>query len=264
MAAVTNATSTVTFTATHTTTVQAAPFLLFGLPPELVGLFAIVAVIMVYAVLKYNVKGVPVQLLWIYKNGSALLMRSKEDMQGIFLEVMNARGKKLETLKKPGLALPVKVMPDKFTAYVEMPKNTTMQDSTLVELRSKGFKISPAKQNRKGVIKAYLIEKESKLTEALAYLDVSLGGLKTMRLYGAVEGAGETFNWQDKIDAAKSTDPGNTAVIHEMRSAFKSFAQILADAVKGTFSALLIPLIMGISLGGMLTVILLLVSGHMK
>lgn len=269
MAAVNSTTTTSTgvtstFTVTHSTTVQAQPFLLLGLPPELVAVILIVVTIMVYAAFKFQVKGVPVQLLWIYKNGSALMLRAKEDMQGIFLEVLSARGKKLETLKKPGLALPVKVMPDKFSAYIEVPKDATMQDETLQNLRAKGFKISPAKHDKKGAVRAYIVEREAELTEALAYLDVSLGGLKTMRLYGAIEGSGETFNWVEKIDAAGSTDPGNTAVIHEMRSAFKSFAQILADAVKGTLSALLVPMIGGLGIGGMLAFILILVTGHLK
>jgi len=256
-------TSTVINTVTHSETIQAQPFLLFGLPPELLAIFTIAIVVVIWAFFRFNVKGVPVMLIWIYKNGSALMMRAQEDLQGIFLNVMKG-SKKVETLKKTGLPLQVKYLPNKFSAYIDIPKDQTINDEVLKRLRDKGFKMSPTKWSRKGIIKAYLIEKEASLVGALAYLDVNLGGMKTARLYTGIEGTGETIDWMPKIQSSQGVDPGNAVIIHEMRSAAKAILADIAAALKGTFQALILPLIAGAGIGGMLVIILVILTGHLR
>src|SRR6266849_182915 len=118
MAAVANTTITQTVTATHSTTItnQAAPFLLFGLPPELIAIFALSFILIAFAMFKYQVKGIPIVVKWIHKNGAAWQMRARQDLNGLFIDVLSIRGKRLEVLKQTGLALEVSVLPDKFKA----------------------------------------------------------------------------------------------------------------------------------------------------
>lgn len=258
-------TSTIINTVTQSTTIQAQPFLLFGLPPELLAIFVLAILGIAFFFFKFQVKGVPVMLTWIYKNGSAVMLRAQEDLQGIFLNVLKG-SKKVETLKKTGLPLQVRYMPNKFQAYIDVPKDQTINDDVLRRLKDKGFKITPTKYTRKGEVKAYLIDKEPSLTSGLAYLDVNLGGLKTARLYAAIEGTGQTIDWAPRIQASGNgeSNPGNTVVIHEVRSAAKEFLHMMAESMKGTFQALILPLIAGAGIGGMLVTILVILTGHLR
>jgi hypothetical protein len=255
-------TSTVTLTGTHTVTVQAAPVLLFGLPPELILIFTVAAVFVIWGFFRFQVKGVTVSLIWIYKNGSAIMLNAQQDLQGIFLYVIKGR-RKVETLKKTGMPLQVRYLPPKFKAYMETPKNHALDDPNFKALREKGFKITPERHDRRGNIKAYLLEKDGSIEETFAYLDVNLGGLKTAQLYATVEGSGETMSWQKKIDDAP-VDSGNTVVLQEMRTAAKGFFQLLAEAMQGSLKTFLLPLIAGLGIGGMVTVLLFILSGHLK
>jgi hypothetical protein len=188
-------------------------------------------------------------------------MRAQEDLQGIFLNVMKGN-RKVETLKKTGLPLQIRYMPNKFVAYLDLDgKKEGMDNTTQVYLREKGYKLTPRKYDRKGTVKGYLIDKDSSLTSALAYLDVNLGGLKTARMYAAVEGSGETIDWVPRIKEAAQVDSGNSPVIHEMQSAAKSFLHLMADAMKGTFGSLLLPVGCGIGIGVTIMVILITLSG---
>lgn len=256
-------TSAITLTGTtHTVTTQAPTFLLFGLPPELIALFTFAIVGIIYAFFRFQVKGVPVLLIWIYKNGAAIILKGKEDLQGIFLDVIRGN-KKVELLKKTGLPLQVRYLPDKFKAYIDVPKDRTINEEKLKALRDDGFKMTVAKYDRKARIRGYIIEKEHLMEKTLAYLDVNLGGMKMARIYAAIEGSGETIDWAPKI-AGSSEDTGNTVLLGEMKSAAKGFFQLLAEAMQGSLKTFLLPLLAGLGLGGMLVVLVFILSGHVK
>lgn len=257
------------FTATTTIQHQAAPVLIFGLPPELVAVFAFVVFGLVYAFFKFQVKGVPVSLLWIYKNGTAIMLKGQEDLQGVFLTVIKG-GKKAETIKKTGLALPVSYVPGKFEAYIETPETNKELAHSISLLKFKGFTVTEKedKTRRKGffgkeLIKVYLIARESLPVETLAYLNVNLGGLKQARIYGAVEGAGETFDWTGKIQQAGTSDPGNTVLLQEMKSAGKAFFALLAEAMQGTLKNFVLPLVAGAGMGGLMVFLVVELTGHL-
>lgn len=260
-------TTTVTLTGTHTVTVQAAPVLLFGLPPELILIFTVAVVAVVFLFFRFQVKGVAVSLIWIYKNGTAVMMGAKEDLQGIFLDVLKG-GRKVEILKKTGLALPVRYVPGKFKAYMDTPKDKTLAEVVggplLEQLRGAGFKLTPTKYDRKARVRGYLVEKERGTEKAIAYLDVSLGGMKQARLYASVEGTGETIDWMPRIAAANQNDASNTVILQEMKTAAKSFFALLAEAMQGSLKTFLLPLLAGLGLGGMITLLLFVLSGHLK
>jgi hypothetical protein len=251
-------TTTVTFTGTTTHTVQAAPFLLFGLPPELVLGFTLAIVAVIFLFFRFQVKGVPVMLVWIYKNGSAIMLRAREDLQGIFLDVLKS-GKKAEIIKKTGLALPVRYLPNNFKAYIEPPKNRFTETAIIKDLRTAGFKVNVQRTDRKGAVKAYLIEKEASVEKTLAFLDVNLGGMKSAKLYATIEGMGETIDWQPKIETTNNKDDsGNTILLQEMKTAAKGFFALLAEAMQGTMKSLILPLVAGVGLG--ITIIVLVVT----
>jgi hypothetical protein len=265
--------STILNTVTHSTTVQAAPFLLFGLPPELVVIFTIALIAIVFGILRYQVKGMPVVVKWLRKNYSAVQFRAQEDLGGIFLYVLNARGKREETIKKTGLPIEVKIINNKSEAYFLKPKNGHSLDGKLLEqIKAKGFSVElRSTMDRKGkeVTKGYIIEKKEP-TEQLAYLDVAAGGLKMYREYNIVEGTGTTMQLLDirkKIDeqgGEKAEDSGNSSLMHEVRGAAKGFLALMAEAMQGTFKSLILPLVAGGGLFSMILIVIEMLTGHLK
>lgn len=268
---VVNSTSTVTSVSTstatqistihQTTTINAGPTLVFGLPVELVAIIVLAMVGIVFLFFRFQVKGVPVNLIWIYKNGSAVMFRAREDLQGIFLDIIRG-GRKAEIIKKTGLPLAVRYIPDKFRAYIDVPKDKTISEPEMKQLKDRGFKITPTKYDRKSRIRGYLVEKEHEMDTALAYLDVNLGGLKQVRLYASIEGSGETIDWTPKIQESKGEqDSGNTILLGEMKSAAKQFFALLAEAMQGSIKTFLLPLIAGLGIGAMLMVLIVTLTG---
>lgn len=274
---VVNSTSTVTSVSTstatqistihQTTTINAGPTLVFGLPVELVAIIVLAMVGIVFLFFRFQVKGVPVNLIWIYKNGSAIMFRAREDLQGIFLDIIKS-GRKAEIIKKTGLPLAVRYVPDKFNAYIDTPAANKNIESAMQELRVKGFKVIEQPDRKRGffprptLIKGYIIQKEPSLEKALAYLDVNLGGLKQVRLYASIEGSGETIDWSPKIQESKGEqDSGNTILLGEMKSAAKQFFALLAEAMQGSIKTFLLPLIAGLGIGAMLMVLIVTLTG---
>lgn len=263
----TNSTSSIS-TVHVTTTVHGSitlPTLVFGLPPEVFVVIILAVVGIVFLFFRFQVKGVPVYLVWIYKNGTAVWLKAREDLQGIFLDVIKG-GKKVEVLKKTGLALPVRYLPNNFKAYIETPAKNVQLVGAMAELKMKGFTVEERSDRvqgriRRHLIKTYLIEKKAETTEALAYLDVSLGGLKQARIYASIEGSGETIDWKPKIEGEEGKDPGNTVLIQEMRSAAKGFFALLAEMLQGGIRSLLLPLIAGLGIGGLLVAIIFIALG---
>ena len=106
----------------------------------------------------------PVKVLWELKNGAAYLLPGKEDLNGVFVDVVNARGKKILSLMKEGQPIEVKEPPEK-----------------------------DAKQ-------LYLIGgphngKKDSENDDRPYLDINLSRTKSMRLYRTIEKSGQTLPW---------------------------------------------------------------------
>ena len=86
-----------------------------------------------------------------------------------------------------------------------------------------------------------------------------------MKLYGAVEAAGKTvdlIDWGKGIDHTKE-DQGTTAVIHEEISAAQKAFKILAEAGSSLMQSLLF-LGAGFAFGGMIVILMLVLTGHLK
>lgn len=229
-----NATTIVhTLTGNSTTTASSSGSfsmpVLFGIPADLlVIMFVIIAVMTTIISRRLGGGGgtIEVVVTWVFKNYSAIRLKASEDLRGIFIEVKNARGKSIETVKKDGVAIEVKEI------------------------------------DRKRM-KAYLLEKPRKGTEDnLVYLLMKEGRFKLSREYITVEGTGQTI---DFIERAKGTDDsGNAPVIQEEKSAAKQFLQMLAEAALNSLSRILLPMGTGLGLGIGITVLLLVLFGHLK
>jgi hypothetical protein len=260
-----NSTSTVTFTATHTSTVQLAAPNVLGFPPEIFALIIWAAVVVIFLFFRLQVKGVPSVLLWIYKTGSALQFRIHQDLNGLFITVLSARGKKLETLTQGAEPLEVTVMPDKVEFFIKPEDLGQVVDEEMKRMiEAKGFKIKEKRAGKKNKLKGYLVYNEPKLKRVLAYLDTSLGGLRHMRLFATFEGSGTTVDWMDRAKDFKPDTNVKTGIIHQEQSAAKGWLQLLADAAKGTFGAILLPLLAGGGLFGMAELLVLILTGHFK
>ncbi len=255
---ITTTTSTVTFTRTTIQQLPATPFLGIDDTLWLVIIGAILA--FSYILFTRQVKGVPYSLKWIYKTGSALQLTVGQDLNGLFISVMNARGKKLETLTKDAEPLEVTVIPPKVEFYMD-PKEagTTLDADTTALIESKGFKVKERREGRKQKFRGYLVYNEPKLKKVLAFLDVSLGGLRHVREYATIEGSGTTVDWMERAKDAP-VGVGKNAVIHEEISAGKSWLHLLAEAAQGSRS-LLIGAVMGGGIAGTAMLLVFLLAG---
>ena len=265
----TSTSGTVTFTATqtttHTVTTAATPFL--GIPTELWILILPLIAILGWLLLKFNVKTIPVKVLWLAKNYSALRLRASEDLQGLWLTIINARGKKVETIKKTGRAIEVYDLDNKNgIAYTlnERRKAAGLSDEMKTSIEGLGFRVEEIV--RKGKRRGYLVKKDGPATE-LAYLNIPSGGLKHEKLYTAVEGSGHTLDLLDLkegIDKAETNTEGSDGIIHGEINAAKSWLALLAEAAKANLANTLLMFGGGAGIGGMVVMLALLVSGHVR
>lgn len=259
-----NVTITQTFTSVHTTTQQLPPSgLVFGIPYYLLALFIVAAVIMVYAYFKLQVRDVPVRVLWMFRDHSAKLFTAKEDMEAIFLNVRSIIGKKTTIIER-GAALDVELVGAKTeTYYIADKKHNGLDNETREKLVANGFKIED-RTDRKGTIKGVLIKKEINGKKTV-FLNTALGGNSRMKLYGAVEGTGQTADMIDfgkGIDESKASS-GPNAVIHEETSAAKKAFAILAEAGSSMMQNLLF-LGSGFAFGAMVILLVVVLTGHLK
>lgn len=185
-----------------------------GLPIDLVALIFLAVVVMVIAVsrsLGRNIGIIRVSVIWVHKNYSALKFPAKEDLRGIFLEILKGR-KTIEEIQKKGQP---------------------------VEL--KDVKID------KEAGKVYLVEREGK--EVPYYL--LKAGARHERLFVTVEGSGRTIDFIERAEKIRSgeDETESTALIHEEKEAAKSFFQIIMAAASGSFRAVILPMVAGAGLG---------------
>lgn len=266
-----NSTNTFVVTSTQTvekTTTSQASFL-FGLPPWELAIFGVVIGLVVLVYFRSSVRSIPVGVLWVYKNRAAIKLKAKEDLSGVFLDVTNARGKTLTTLKKTGLPIEVKAV-NKAKAYFIAETRPT-DGFNLAEqevLKEKGWKIEPREAgswrkrpwNAKQPLRGYLLEKDEETVNETAWLDVSLGGLKHERLYASVEGTGQTIDW---LDPAKVDGKGEekSAILNEEKSAAQEWLRLLAEAAAGGLRSILLPLIAGLGIGCTVTFLVIILTG---
>lgn len=266
----TNITTTVTqtFTGFHTTTQQvpASGFVL-GVPDDLWFLIIIGAVVLGVYFFRTQVKDIPVNILWVFKNHSGRIFRAAEDLEGAFLTVFDWKGKGVETLKKNGVPVEVTYLPEKAKAYIvrsETKNGKPMDDATKRALEAQGFKVEEQPDGKKGE-KAYVINRDPKEERTTAYLDVHLGGLKSMRLYTTLQGTGTTIDLLKELEkATATTKAGNESVMHEERGAAKAYLRDIAEAFAGSWKTVILPLVAGLGIGGMISLLLILLTGHFK
>jgi hypothetical protein len=267
--AVTNHTTTITFTSTHTTTQQlaAAPFL--GIPTELWIIILPLIGVSVWLILKFQVKAVPVTLLLLAKNYSALKLKVNRDLAGLWLTVINARGKKADTIKQKGKPFEVYSVDNKDAiAYTlrERRKEAELGESLWGQLVAKGFKIEEKKEGRRQKHKGYLIKKDAPESE-IVYVEIPTGGMKHETMFTAVEGTGHTVELLDikpLIDESAANASGSDGVIHQEINAAKSWLQLLGEAASRPLGQTLILLGAGMAMGGLLIVMVFLFGGHFK
>lgn len=268
-----NQTTTITLTgSTHTVTTQAPPFLLFGVPPELAAVFTIAIVAVVYLFFRFQVKGVPVIIELIARNYQAKQFRAQQDLNGLWLYILNARGKKAATLKKTGLPVEVHLVDNKSRAYMiqEGKRNGGLDPDIKKQLYEKGWKIREIEGKKEKERKAYIFEEPSPPYKTLAYIDIEAGGQKRFTKFTAVEGTGTTMQLIDvkkKVDEAGESEDDNSeassGLIHEELAAAKSFLVILAEAMQGAFKSFILPMIAGAGLSATAILLVLELTGHL-
>jgi hypothetical protein len=199
--------------------------LIFGVDPSLFVFFALIASvfgILIVRFLSRNAGAITVVVTWVFKNHTALRFKAREDLRGIFLDVMGARGKVIEALKKEGLPIEVEEV-DGMKAYILKKDKNSKQVNILVKH----------------------------------------GRSKFTREFVTVEGTGKTLNFVDQADRAGS-DTGNAPVIQEERSAAKEFLAMLASSAQGAWGKLILPILTGLGMGVGLTMIIMVLFGHLK
>src|SRR6058998_54048 len=92
---------------------------LFGIGYEIWAFFALIFLAVFYTVNKTRIRDIPVNVLWFLKTGAVYMMRAKEDIAGVYIDIFKGRrAKKLTTLGKAGLPIEVTVIPEKAKAYL--------------------------------------------------------------------------------------------------------------------------------------------------
>jgi hypothetical protein len=212
----------------------------------------------IFLVFRFQVKSIPVQVLWIYRNGSALLLPAKEDLGGVFLEIKNMRGKVIQTIMKSGLAIEV--------AKIDQKRGYLVQSEKSYKSVKKGrFGREKVADKEEGQLEDEHHNEKGEEKRTVRYLDVALGGLKHMRLYVVREGTGDTIDMVNVGEKGSTgMDPGNATVMHEERGAAKEFLKMLAEAAAGTWKTIIIPMLAGAGLGSAVVTLLLILFGHLK
>jgi hypothetical protein len=235
-----------------------------GIPYEILIPLVVIGVAVVWYFFRANVEGMPVKVNWVTETGITFLFKAKEDLRGVFLDIMKG-GRSIEQIKKFGIPLDV---------------------SEVNEKDSKAYLVKFADDTKK------------------VYVTVRQSRLKHYRLYTVIEGTGMTVDYRNmaqtllrpeyipKLEEARrvlldasatqeqkdvaaaqvlevvtksregAKDSGTTLLLHEESSGFK---RVLKDLEEGgrTFMDVILGWIPGIGIGMALTFILLLLLGRL-
>lgn len=273
-------TSTVTFTGTttinHTVTTQATSFL--GLPWWLVAIVAFAFIGIFYAAMQNRAGGIGTiksELLFAYRNKSAIWLKTKKDLSGIFLPVQNARGKVIETLRQTGIPLDVtdyrgaKAYVVKFN---DKDRKKWRQDNKetvkkwLSQKRAEWVVANPDKKEKESPIKESQFEDYPEELKRDArpefYLDVSRGRFQRVSLAMSVEGTGSTVDFPSIIENTILNNPTpSSGIVHELVNAAKEFFKIKAEAMRGSLQSLILPLLCGMGLMAIIMMLLITFTG---
>ena len=248
---------------------QAFPQLL-GLPADLwVVLFLFFLAVVVIAVRRGVSNpvagGTPKRVMWLGRNYSAKRFPARDDLKGIFIDVLSANSKKqIETLKKS--AVPVKVLEiEGAKAYVlEQPKELKKLTAKIEEELAK----QDLKEKKREDLEKKLADLKSfPVTDEdadIVYFDVETSRTGRTTEYLTVEGTGRTIDYVKQASEAKQEEKGSTAVIHEETSAVKTFLKLWAQAAAGGWQALILPMAAGGGLGMSALFLVLIISGHLR
>src|SRR5437867_3624020 len=196
---------------------------LFGIGYEIWGFFALIFFAVFYTVNKSRVKSLSVNTLWMLASRAAYLFPSKQDRNGIYVDVKVARGKKAVSLLQEGLPLEVR----------EIPKN------------GKAYVIGGTENGKKAGKNGPTVDKAD---IGKVFYDVHLGGLKHMRLFATIEKTGTTIDFiKDQENNGHSNPHG--AIVNQEIGATGAIYDKIEQAARDTWRAVILPLGAGAGLG---------------
>lgn len=222
-----------------------------GIPVDLWIVFALVAVVAVFVVNRSLVRDIPVGVNWMFDNHTGRRLVGGLDLNGVFVRIKSARGKMLETVKKAAIPFDITHI-EGYKAYVADDDAKRLKEW---QQKKRAYDAKEEGATDPGI--------SPKLTGYLMHQ----GGLRHTTEIFIHEGDGVSFDpltGAGLDDKDKGPDTGHTSILHEMKAAAKEFLKLWAEATKGTFQALILPIITGIGLGSMVTILLLLVTGHVR
>ena len=153
-------------------------------------------------------------------------------MNGIFVRVKYARGKKALDLVQNGLPIQV---------------------SSINKDRTKAYVI-PADPNN---------GKDKSIKEDVIYYDIKMGRVKHERLFVTVEASGKTLDFIK--DANKNMEENShTSVAQEEVGVLKQALRLWAEAMQGSFKTIILPIITGLGLGWGSLALILLMLGRLR
>src|SRR5712691_6217773 len=88
-----------------------------GVGYEIWTIFGLIFLGVIYAISRPRLS-IPVKVLWILRNRAAYRFPAKADINGIYVDVKTARGKKAVSLLQEGLPIEVREVPKNGKAYV--------------------------------------------------------------------------------------------------------------------------------------------------
>lgn len=232
-------------TTQHNVTVGA----ILGIPIELWVVFVIAIVAVVFIINRAMVRDIPVGVNWMFDNHTGRRLVGGLDLNGVFVRIKSARGKMLETVKKAAIPFDITHI-EGYKAYVA--------DDDAKRLKEWQQKKRAYDAKEEGATDPGM---SPKLTGYLMHQ----GGLRHTTEIFIHEGDGVSFDplvGAGLDDEDKGPDAGHTSILHEMKAAAKEFLKLWAESTRGTFQALILPMMTGIGIGAMIMVILGLVTGH--
>ena len=192
---------------------------LFGIGYEIWGFFAIIFLAIFYIVNKSRVKSLSVKTLWMLMNRAAYLFPSKQDRNGIYVDVKVARGKKAVSLLQEGLPIEVR----------EIPKN------------GKAYVIGGLEDGKKGPT-------VDKADIGRVFYDVHIGGLNHWRLFATLEKTGTTIDFIKNQENDGHSNP-HGAIVNQEIGATGAIYDKIEQAARDTWRAVILPLGAGAGLG---------------
>ena len=235
----------------------------FGIPYEVLAVILAAAIVVAYLFFRSSVEGMPVYAKWVTETGVTWRFRAKEDLRGVFIDIMDGKGKVIEQVKKFGIPLDISDVENAKAYLVKFSDDTKKVYLTVRPSRMKNYREytvlegtgltvdykGMAKQAMRPdfiskVQKAESLLRDGKDADPETYVQAADGLLQVVK----------------ESQRNANSDAGNTLLLHEESSAFK---QLLKDLKEGGKSMMdmLFDWIPGIGIGMALTFLILILLG---